>query len=274
MKISVIIPTYNEENHISECLDSLSTQTYQDYEVIVVDDGSTDKTVSIIKSKRIKVLSQEHLGAGSARNLGSKNAKGEILVFIDADMIVSQNYLEQISKPIIEGNSKGTFTINEVVLNYHNIWAKLYNWEYIKEKTKLRIPSDHPNTAKVFRAILKSEFDRVGGYDEVGYGEDWTLSKKLKFNATSTSALVLHKNPSSLCQVFHQSSWIATRPYKMGGLGRIIALVRASFPFSIVFGIIGLVKYQNLFYPIFKIIYDAGLFYGIIKYWVTGKYAQ
>lgn len=274
MKISVIIPTYNEEENIGECLDSLSTQTYKDYEVIVIDDGSTDKTLSIINSKKVKVYSQEHLGAGSARNLGSKHAKGEILVFVDADMIVSQNYIEEISIPIINYSSKGTFTTNEVVLNYDNIWAKLYNWEYVKEKTKFRIPSNHPKTAKVFRAILKSEFDRVGGYDEVGYGEDWTLSKKLGYNATPTQALVLHKNPSSLGQVFHQSSWVATRTFKLGGLGRAIALIRASLPISLIFSIIGSIKYQNPFYSIFKLVFDLGLFYGIIKYWVTGSYAQ
>ena len=274
MKISVIIPTYNEANHIEECLGSLSTQTYKDYEVIVIDDGSTDKTLSIIKSKKVKAYSQTHLGAGSARNLGSKHAQGEILVFVDADMIVSQNYLEEISKPIINKESKGTFTTNEVVLNYDNIWAKLYNWEYIKEKTKFRIPSNHPQTAKVFRTILKSEFDRVGGYDEVGYGEDWTLSKKLGYNATPTSALVLHKNPSNLGQVFHQSSWVATRTFKLGEFGKVIALIRASLPISFIFAIIGSIRYQNLLYPIFKLVFDFGLFYGIIKYWITGSYAQ
>lgn len=273
-KVSVIIPTYNEEEHISNCLDSLLIQTYKDYEVIVVDDGSTDSTLSQIETKKVKLYQQNHKGAGAARNLGAKNSNGDILVFIDADMIATQDFLKDLVQPIIQGKSKGTFTKNEVVLNYENTWAKLYNWEYVKEKSKYRIPSHHPDKSNVLRAILKTEFNRVGGYNEVGYGEDWTLSNKLGYMATSTQALVLHKNPRNASQVFNQASWIATRNYKAGELGRFIALIRASLPVSLTVGLLNAIKYRHFFYPIFKLVFDFGIFYGIIKFWSTKKYAQ
>ncbi|MBO8852354.1 glycosyltransferase family 2 protein, partial [Staphylococcus aureus] len=80
-------PTYNEEENIRECLRTIFDQSINNYEVIVVDDGSTDKTVDIIKEfKNVKVFSENHKGAGAARNLGAKKANGDIFVFVDADM--------------------------------------------------------------------------------------------------------------------------------------------------------------------------------------------
>ena len=90
MKISVIIPTYNEESVILDCLRSLASQSLKDFEIIVVDDGSTDTTVE--KLEDVMVLHQNHLGAGAARNLGAKQAKGDILVFVDADMTFDRNF--------------------------------------------------------------------------------------------------------------------------------------------------------------------------------------
>ena len=90
MKVTVIIPTYNEEKVIEACLESLSKQTLKDAEIIVVDDGSTDETINILqkvrKSRGVKIFKQKHKGPGAARNLGVRRAKGEVLVFVDADM--------------------------------------------------------------------------------------------------------------------------------------------------------------------------------------------
>src|SRR5260221_8684035 len=100
MKISVIIPTYNEEKVIGECLSSLQKQTEKNFEVVIVDDGSTDSTISELsnrsKNLRIKILEQKHQGPAMARNLGVKNAQGEILVFLDADMTFDSNFLRKL----------------------------------------------------------------------------------------------------------------------------------------------------------------------------------
>jgi len=96
-KISIIIPIYNSEKYIEKCIASVLRQTYENYELILVNDGSTDKTLEIIKKikdERIKIISQENKGAGSARNLGLDNCIGKYVCFIDSDDTVEENYLE------------------------------------------------------------------------------------------------------------------------------------------------------------------------------------
>ncbi len=86
--ISVIIPLYNKEKQISATLQSVFLQTYQDYEIIIVDDGSTDQSAEIVKKindQRIKLIHQKNSGVSAARNRGVKSARGEWLAFLDAD---------------------------------------------------------------------------------------------------------------------------------------------------------------------------------------------
>ena len=89
-KISVIIPIYNAEMYIEECIESVRKQTIQDLEIVCVDDGSLDDSESIIqkiasKDLRIKLIRQKNQGAGNARNNGLKNATGKYVAFLDAD---------------------------------------------------------------------------------------------------------------------------------------------------------------------------------------------
>lgn len=87
-RISVIIPTYNREKTIKRCIDSVLNQTYPVYEIIIVDDGSTDKTLSIIEREfgdSVIVIRQKHKGAQVARNKGIKLSKGEYIAFLDSD---------------------------------------------------------------------------------------------------------------------------------------------------------------------------------------------
>lgn len=104
MKITVIIPVYNSEKNISRCLESIINQTYCNWEVVVVDDGSEDNSLKILQQyekndNRIKVISQKNEGAGSARNKGLDNLKSEgYVVFIDSDDYIESNYFELLSK--------------------------------------------------------------------------------------------------------------------------------------------------------------------------------
>ena len=99
-KISVIIPVYNVEQYLHQCLDSIINQTLQDIEIICVDDGSTDSSYAILqeyvnKDSRIIVLQQQNAGAGIARNTGMKLAKGKYLAILDSDDFFEPDMLEK-----------------------------------------------------------------------------------------------------------------------------------------------------------------------------------
>ena len=97
--ISVIVNVYNGERYIKKCLDSIVNQTYKNLEILIIDDGSTDKTLSICKKykdKRIRIIKQNHIGISLARNVGLENAKGEYFYFIDVDDFVSNDVIEYL----------------------------------------------------------------------------------------------------------------------------------------------------------------------------------
>ncbi len=110
MKVSVIVPVYNVEKYLRKCLDSLVNQTFKDYEVILVNDGSTDSSQSIIdeyqsKYSCIKAYQKENGGMSSARNLGLSYATGEYIAFVDSDDYVELFFLEEMYSRAKEANS-------------------------------------------------------------------------------------------------------------------------------------------------------------------------
>ena len=97
--ISVIVPVYNVESYLRKCLDSIVGQTYKKLEIILVDDGSTDGSGSICdeyakEDHRIKVIHKDNDGVSSARNIGIDNVEGKYILFVDADDIVNERYVE------------------------------------------------------------------------------------------------------------------------------------------------------------------------------------
>jgi len=94
--VSIVIPAYNAENFIEETIQSIYRQTYPDWEMIIVNDGSKDNTLDIINSildERIKIINQQNAGVAVARNRGLSEAKGEYVVFFDADDVMSDDFL-------------------------------------------------------------------------------------------------------------------------------------------------------------------------------------
>ena len=99
--LSVIIPVYNVENYLNECLDSVTSQTLDDMEIICIDDGSTDNSPDILKEyskkdKRIKIITKENGGQATARNLGIKEAQGEYIAFVDSDDFIEPTMFEKL----------------------------------------------------------------------------------------------------------------------------------------------------------------------------------
>ena len=258
--VSVIIPVYNEEDSILDCLSSLSLQSHRQFEIIVVDDGSTDQSVSKIKDKKIILLKQSHLGPGPAKNLGVKHAKGNIMVFVDADMTFEKNFIKNLTSPIIQKKTIGTFTKDEFVSNWNNIWARCWNWNQGLEDNH-RIPNDYPDTSPVFRAILKSEFDKVKGFDNTGFTDDWSLSKKLGFKATlAVNAVCFHRNPETLGEVYNQARWIGKNEFIAGNLiRRLFSIARFNPITQLLRSIYICLKFKQLSYLTFSLIYYSGI---------------
>lgn len=110
MKVSVIVPVYNVENYLKECLDSLINQTLTDIEIICVNDGSTDNSLDILeeyqsKDSRIKIITKENAGLGAGRNTGLKHIQGEYVSFIDSDDFLRLDAYEKLYENAFNNNS-------------------------------------------------------------------------------------------------------------------------------------------------------------------------
>lgn len=114
-KFSIVIPVYNVEQYIKRTLDSVFNQTYKDYEVIVVDDGSTDKSIEIAKNYDVKIIHSKHVEVSEARNIGEKKAKGEYLIFLDSDDYWDKDLLKEIEKALKNDPDLVRFQIRTVM---------------------------------------------------------------------------------------------------------------------------------------------------------------
>lgn len=121
-KISVIIPTYNTSDWLKESINSVLSQTFADYELIIIDDGSTDDTSSIVKSfddKRIRYFYKANGGVASARNMGLNKATSEYIAFLDSDDLWPESYLEVMVLALDEAGDYG-LAYTAMTVNYPN----------------------------------------------------------------------------------------------------------------------------------------------------------
>lgn len=143
--ISIIIPCFNCEKYIGRCIESIKKQTNQNYECIIVNDGSSDNSGNIINdlaNDKFKLINQSNQGVSSARNTGLDNAKGDYICFIDADDYVVGNYVEVLIKninkfpdaDILHFNTKNNFYSSSV-------WAKCFKKSFI-EKFNIKFPEN------------------------------------------------------------------------------------------------------------------------------------
>jgi poly-beta-1,6-N-acetyl-D-glucosamine synthase len=274
MRVSIIIPTYNEERFIVKCLESLLKQVYKDYEIIMVDDGSEDKTWEVLKGfkakyKKIQIYKQLHFGPARARNFGVKKSQGEILVFVDADMYFANDFLVNLIKPILEKKSKGTYSTEEYVANWNNVWARCWNYNWnLPDKKRIKVNN---NQNKDFRAILKIEFNKVKGFSNSGYTDTWSLSEKLGYKPTSTKAKYYHYNPATISEIFKQAKWVVKRQYKFGIIGYMLVLIRHNIIFSLLNGVKKAIIKKEPGFLIFKVVYDFAAIVGLFEYRILEK---
>ncbi|NER06882.1 MAG: glycosyltransferase [Okeania sp. SIO3C4] len=124
MFFSVVIPTYNRKPILEKCLRALENQDYDrpiiDYEVIVVDDGSTDDTIPWLETEakefpHVQLFSQSHQGPAAARNLGVEQAKGDFIIFIDSDLVVTDSFLQSHANSLVSAEGENVFTYGRVI---------------------------------------------------------------------------------------------------------------------------------------------------------------
>lgn len=286
--LSVIIPVYNEGENLTTCLNSLIRQSIRNFEIIVVDDGSDPKLKAQSSKLKMpqgityKLLIQEHKGAGAARNLGATHAKGEILVFLDADMEFNRDFLKKLTLPITAGKTIGTFSKEEYLLNKRNELAVCWNINrYLINHWKLddgqlhkrMIPYYYPDTQSVFRAILKVKFTEVDGFDNTGYTDDWSLSKKLNIQAVNApGAVYYHRNPESIPEIWKQARWIGGNRFLTGSpVRKLFNLVRYSFPVSVIMGVYVFLRTRISGFLVFKIVYDFGISASVLESFIRQK---
>ena len=203
--ISAIVPVYNVEKYLYRCVDSILKQTYENFELILIDDGSPDNCSQMCdelseKDSRIKVIHQENQGLSAARNSGIKIAKGNYLTFIDSDDWISNTMFEDLINLIKEKNadisicnfivtdgnaiykkntkaeekllySKDEFM--KIILRVnsnrciHYAWGKLYKKDVIEKNEHYPVGMLNEDVEGMFKAVLKSE--KIAETNKIGY---------------------------------------------------------------------------------------------------------
>ena len=148
--ISIIVPVYNVEDYLAECINSLIQQTYHNLEIILVNDGSTDHSLKICKTfraldKRIILISQKNQGLSSARNAGIKKMRGDFFTFVDSDDFLDKSFIEELYNAIIKFNCDIA------------IGGTTFEWSSRKVKKEPSITCFMPSVEIVKLFILKND---------------------------------------------------------------------------------------------------------------------
>jgi glycosyltransferase involved in cell wall biosynthesis len=187
---SVLIPTYNRAQYLKEAIRSVQDQTFQDLEIIVIDDGSTDNTREVIKeisSPEIKYLYQENRGAGAARNAGIRASSGKWIAFLDADDIWMPSKLElQIQALIDHPRARAAYCdmyfFGAIDSNFPETYFRSLKWTAPRGRVldKMAVKSfGIPSTLVVYR----DAFTKIGLFDEnLPYCDDYDMLLRLAAN--------------------------------------------------------------------------------------------
>lgn len=203
--ISVIVPVYNGAQTIASCLKALLNQTVprSQYEVIVVDDGSTDETREVVKRFDVRLLSQPNRGPAAARNFGASQARGEILLFTDADCVPKRDWIEAMLKPFADleiVGAKGVYKTRQ-----RELIARFVQIEYEDKYDKMRKDKYIDFVDTYSAAYRKTVFEENGGFDPTfprASGEDVEFSYRLAQRGYKMvfvpQAVVYHRHVNSI----------------------------------------------------------------------------
>ena len=204
--VSIIIPTFNEAENISNCLNSIKKQSYKNFEIIVVDNHSTDKTTTIARKFTPKVYTHGP-ERSSQRNYGASKTKGKYLLFLDSDMQITNNCIKEAIQKIRD--KKNIIAFPEISKG-KNFWGKSISLErslYQKEKMLAGA-----------RLFPKKLFIKLKGYDKTLFaGEDWDITiraQNLEFKLVFTNSKIIHEeNAKSIKEILRKKIYYSKNIY-------------------------------------------------------------
>lgn len=184
-KISVIVPVYNAEEYLRLCVDSILAQTFTDFELLLIDDGSKDNSGVICdqyaaKDSRVRVFHKENGGVSSARNLGLENAKGDWIIFIDSDDWIADEMFKDIYEKAVSGNADLVYC--DLLMQFDDHSEVLHIAEYDTDKTKMLnnfIKSTFGTAVGMFAKKRLYEINEVRYPVGVKYCEDFYVGIRL-----------------------------------------------------------------------------------------------
>lgn len=217
MKVSIIVPIYNMEKHLEQCIDSIILQTYKDLEVILVNDGSTDRSSEICdmyskKDSRIKVIHKKNGGVSSARNVGISSATGEYVLFVDSDDYISSDMVNVLLSTI-EENKVDLVVCGFVVFSNGHINNICYNSALYNNKEQiasffslLEGRTNSPCNKMYRKNLIKKHFDvnLVVGEDLI-FNLDYITECNSIFVVDKSLYFYRRENQNSLSKLFHKN---------------------------------------------------------------------
>lgn len=201
---SVVIAAYNAKATIAQCIEAVLQQSVprSQFEVIIVDDGSTDDTRKMIASRDVKILCQPHRGVGAARNLGVEQAQGEIILFTDADCAPAHDWVETLIQPFHDSEISGAKGVYKTYQS--EVIARFAQLEYEDKYDKMKKEKYIDFVDTYCAAYRKSIFSKDGGFDPAfrRSGEDIEFSYRLAERGYKMvfipQAIVYHHHVDSL----------------------------------------------------------------------------
>ncbi len=224
MLISIIVPAYNRSEEIDEFLSSFVKQSSKNFEVVIIDDGSTDNLKEVIKKYQsvltLRYFYQQNKGPGTARNLGMSKANGDILVFIDSDCTVPEEYIENLERHLNTENFDA-FGGPDTYRDDFPPFLKAVNYSMTSFIGTGGTRGSNKSVAKYYprsfnMGIKRKVYEKIGGMNELRHGQDMDFSNriykagfKIKF---LPDVYVYHKRRTSLKKFFKQIfNWGVTR---------------------------------------------------------------
>jgi glycosyltransferase involved in cell wall biosynthesis len=210
LSVSIIVPAFNEENYINHCLESIVKlhPMSLDKEIIVVDNGSCDKTVEICKSYGAKVLLKKEGTIASLRNYGAKTSRGDLLAFLDADCVAPENWLEK-ALTYLNGDGRVILGFRLSIPENSNWVAKC--WDLLFAKRYFTGEVDWVPTGNVI--MSREAFMSINGFDEkLESNEDYDFCARMrrqgyKIISSSDISITHLRPPQTLMQIFKKELW-------------------------------------------------------------------